>query len=72
MYYRSISGMANFNKSFKIFASKLPIKNFHGRYMTIEQTFCNTQRVRSRGGADDGRRADWELCQLSAKTVLQS
>ena len=32
MYHRSISGMANFNTSFKIFATKLPIKNFHGRY----------------------------------------
>ena len=41
MYYRSINGMANFNTNFKIFATKLPIKNFHGRYMTIEQTFYN-------------------------------
>ena len=41
MYYRSISGMANFNTNFKIFPTKLPIKNFHGRYMTIEQTFYN-------------------------------
>ena len=32
----------------------------------------HTRRVRSREGADDGKRADWELRHLSDKTVLQS
>ena len=49
----------------------MPFSTING-VVTLIGILLHTRRVRSREGADDGRRADWELCHLSDKTLLQS
>ena len=40
--------------------------------MYIWYTPCDTRRVRSREGADDGRRAEWELCHRAMKQLYKA